>query len=119
MTTDSKYFLNREVQGVQVLEFSRSDILDAMYIKELGDEIYEMVKTMDAPRIVVDLQNVHFLSSAALGMFLALNKVLRKQSGHLRLSNVDKSIYDVFRITKLNKVFHICDSTEEALESFA
>ena len=51
--------------------------------------------------------NVEYLSSAALGKRITLNKKLQAVGGGLILCNIDPQIYEVFEITKLNKVFNI------------
>ena len=43
---------------------------------------------------------------------------MRDRAGQLRLANIDPQIYEVFVITRLNKLFQIHDTTEEAVESF-
>ena len=103
------------VGDVQVVQFSRPDVTDAAFIKTAGDELYQVVKTQEVPRMVIDLENVKFLSSSTLGMFIALHKVVSKRGGQLRLSNVDPNVRDVFKITKLHKLIGIHDTTDEAV----
>jgi len=43
---------------------------------------------------------------------------VREKSGQLRLANIDAQIYEVFVITRLNKLFEIHETTDEALASF-
>ena len=40
------------------------------------------------------------LASAALGMLITLHKKVQEQQGELKLSNINKQIYQVFRITR-------------------
>ena len=55
------------------------------------------------------------LSSAALGMLIALHKRVREKGGVLRLCNIRSSIYEVFEITRLSEVLKILPSREEAV----
>ena len=99
-----------------MIRFSRADVLDAHYIEQLGDQIYHHLKTVDAPRVVVDLGNVRHLSSAALGMLIALRKVIvDKQGGKIALANVREELRKVFRITKLDRLMKIHDGTQQAI----
>ena len=61
---------------------------------------------------------VEFLSSAALGKLITLDKKVKARKGELRLSNIRPEIYEVFAITKLNKLFNIKDDEADALASF-
>ena len=61
---------------------------------------------------------VRLLSSAALGTLITINNKVRSKDGQLRLANIDQQIYEVFVITKLNKLFQIHEATEQAMASF-
>ena len=54
----------------------------------------------------------------AQGSFVAINNKVRQRNGQLRLANIDPQIYEVFVITRLNKLFQIHDTTDDAVESF-
>ena len=47
-----------------------------------------------------------------------LNNKIKKKGGQLRLSNINPQIYEVFAITKLNKLFQIHENNEKAMGSF-
>lgn len=66
----------------------------------------------------MDFADVDHLSSAALGMLITINNRVRAKGGQLRLATIDPQIYEVFAITKLNKLFNICDTAEQAMSSF-
>ena len=59
-----------------------------------------------------------FLSSAALGKLITLNRKLQSAGGKLVLCNIDPQIYEVFEITKLNKLFNIQKEEQAALQAF-
>jgi anti-sigma B factor antagonist len=58
-------------------------------------------------KILLDFSNVEYLSSAALGRFIILHKKVLAAGGRLVLYNIDPEIYEVFAVTKLNKLFDI------------
>jgi len=65
--------------------------------------------------LVVDLDEVTFLDSTGLGVLVGRLKLVRNQSGWLRLVCSNERILRVFRITGLDKVFGIHASVDEAL----
>jgi len=71
------------------------------------------------PQMVISFSNVDHLSSSALGTLITINNKIRSRDGALRLANIDPQIYEVFVITKLNKLFSIHDTTELAVASIA
>ncbi len=118
MTTSMPFLDVRLVGDVRVVEFTRTDMTDASFIKNVGDEIYRIALKIDHPKIVIDFGKVQRLSSATLGMLVALKKVVVEQrGGQLSVSNVADNLRDIFRMTKLQGVLKICESTEDAVES--
>jgi anti-sigma B factor antagonist len=95
-----------------------SKILDEANIKEIGDSIAALIDAEGAPKILLDFSTVDHLSSAALGMLINVNSKVKARNGMLRLANIKPQIYDVFVITKLNKLFKIAGTRAEAIESF-
>jgi anti-sigma B factor antagonist len=114
----SRDLFNSHVRdGVHIVGLTRADVLDAGYIEAVGDDIYHHIKQFDAPRVVMNLDNVRHLSSAALSMLIALKKVVEKQGGAICLANVSDDIMQIFKITKLHKLMKIHKSTDKAIES--
>ncbi len=113
-------FSARIQDGVHVIKFEQSNVLDAHEIEQLGDDIYHHLKPVDTPRVVIDLENVEHFSSAALGMLIALRKiVVDKKSGGLGIANLRADLRPIFTMTKLDKLLTIHDSTEQAIYSMA
>ena len=69
-------------------------------------------------RMLVSFANVEFFSSAALGMLITLDKLVKERKGRLKLSDITPQIYEVFKITRLDKLFEIHETTEKALAAF-
>ncbi|MHC4219050.1 MAG: STAS domain-containing protein [Planctomycetota bacterium] len=105
--------------GVMRVEFVDRNILDEANIQQIGDEIAKIVDSQDPPKLLISFQNVDHLSSAALGTLITINNRIRGKEGQLRLAEIDPQIYEVFVITKLNKLFQIYDSADQALASFS
>jgi anti-sigma B factor antagonist len=104
--------------GVTRVEFIDRNILDEANIQAIGDEISGLIDQADTPKLLISFSNVDHLSSAALGTLITINNRVREKGGQLRLANIDAQIYEVFVITRLNKLFEIHQSTDEALQSF-
>ena len=105
--------------GVIRIEFLDRNILDEANIQQIGEEISRLVEENTEPKVLISFQNVDHLSSAALGTLITINNKIRGKSGQLRLADIDPQIYEVFVITKLNKLFQIYDSSDQALASFS
>lgn len=111
-------FTARVDNGVHVITFTQTNVLDAFEIEKLGDAIYDHIRTLDAPRVVVNLENVKHLSSAALGMLVALRKVVvEKKGGGIGMANINTDLLSIFKMTRLDRLIKIHDSTDKAVSS--
>lgn len=104
-----------EVGDVTVVRFVDKRILDETNIQIIGNQLFGLVDEDGRDKIVLDFSNVEYLSSAALGKLITLDKKVKAARGKLRLCGIRPEIYEVFAITRLNKVFNIFDDQEKAL----
>lgn len=114
---ESRLNVKEENEIIQI-SFQDRNILEEATIQQIGDEISQLIERSGNPRILINFENVEHLSSAALGTLITINNKVRQKGGQLRLSNIDPQIYEVFVITKLNKLFQIHDSNDKAIASF-
>lgn len=105
-------------KDVRVVEFTNNRILDEANIADIGQSLNSLIDEQANPKLLLDFASVDHLSSAALGMLINANKRIREKNGQLRLANIKPQIFEVFVITKLNKLFKILTTREEALASF-
>ena len=106
-----------DVGDVAVINFVDRKILDEANIQEMGRELYSLIEDQ-RQKLLLNFNNVEFLSSAALGKLISLDKKVKEANGQLRLSNIRPEIYEVFAITRLNKLFEIHDDEADALATF-
>jgi anti-sigma B factor antagonist len=107
-----------EVDGVTVARFNDRKILDETNIQIIGNQLFSLVEDEHRDKILLDFSNVEYLSSAALGKLITMEKKVKEVRGELRLCSIRPDIYEVFRITKLDKLFKIHDDRDKALEAF-
>ena len=108
--------VEEDIDGVSIVSFVDRKILDEAVIDQLGQELFSLV---DGPRkILLNFGNVEYLSSAALGKLISMQKSVKDAGGQLRLCRIHPQIYEVFRITKLTKLFDIYADEQLALQKF-
>ena len=113
----SRLAVNEQDQITRI-KFRDRNILEESAIQQIGDEILNLVDVEGNPKLLISFENVEHLSSAALGTLITINNKIKKKGGQLRLSNINPQIYEVFAITKLNKLFQIHENNEKAMGSF-
>jgi len=107
-----------DIGDVTVVNFTDRKILDEQNIQLIGEQLFSLVDESGRKKVLLNFGNVEYLSSAALGKLITLNKKLQGVGGRLVLCNIDPQIYEVFEITKLNKLFNIQKEEQAALQAF-
>ena len=100
------------------VQFADRKILDEVSISELGAAIAKLVSSSPGVKLLLNFKNVEHLSSAALGMLITVNNQVTHAGGKLRLSNIAPPIFEVFKITRLDKLFEIHETAGHALDGF-
>ena len=103
---------------VTVVELADRKILDEVNIAQIGEQLNALVAQSPHPKMVLDFTSVGHMSSSALGMLITLHTRVRETKGELRLCSIQPAIYEVFVITRLNEIFPISPSRQEAIDTF-
>jgi anti-sigma B factor antagonist len=107
-----------EIGDVTVATFIDKKILDEANINEVGKQLFALIDEDGRRKIVLDFSVVEYLSSAALGKLITMDKKAKGAKSKLRLCCIKPDIYEVFEITRLNKIFDIKPTLEEAVKGF-
>jgi anti-anti-sigma factor len=81
-----------------------------VYLNNLLDE--------GASKVVVNFENVDFVSSAGLRILLATAKRLTGSGGDLRICGLNEAVNEVFEISGFSTILDVFSSQEEALQGF-
>ena len=109
------------IGDVTVVNFVDRKILDEQNIQIIGDQLNSLVDEegqRDCKKFLLNFSNVEYLSSAALGKLIALNKKIKGIGGKLVLCNINDGIREVFEITRLDKFIPIQADEQAALQAF-
>ena len=104
-------------KDIRIVEFTNNRILDEANISDIGNSLTALIDEKNNPKLLLDFSTVDHLSSAALGMLINANNRVKQKNGQLRLTNIKPQIFEVFVITKLNKLFKIHPTRADALAS--
>jgi anti-sigma B factor antagonist len=105
--------------GIKVIELLDEKILDEISIHELTETLFSTLSDNGATNMVINFANVMQMSSSMLGTLIRLNKRVAEKGGDLKLCCVIPMLYEIFAITKINKLFEIYDDEQTAINSFA
>jgi anti-anti-sigma factor len=105
--------------GILVAEFWDCWRLDPAPVQELRSRYEAHIRDKGRPEVVIDLSGVGFAGSAALGNFVALHRSARQNGGRLIFCNVEPTVQEVFRASKLEPLFEFVTDRAAALDSIA
>lgn len=118
MSEEQSHLSVTSKDGVHIVEFSDRKILEELSIRHIEDELFALVNAEEGIKLLLNFKNVEHLSSAALGMLINLEKEVTRKKGKLILSDIRPQIYEVFRITRLHRMFEIHDTAGQAMKHF-
>ena len=95
------------VYGDVVITFKDSRIVDENHLSKIEADILQLGESQPGTNMTLDFKKVQFMSSTALGFLVKLQKTITLGRGSLKLRNMSKQIYEVFKITSLYKIFTI------------
>ncbi len=104
--------------GVSIVRFVDKKIVDSGTIEQLGEELIALVTVEKKNMLLLNFDSVEFMSSAALNKLISLNKKVKDAAGRLKLACLRPEIEEVFRITRLDRVFDLRKTQEDALAAF-
>jgi anti-anti-sigma factor len=93
-------------------------LIDPEQLKRLFDDLYALLGKSEEQQVVLDFASVKFMASAMLGKLVAMKKKCDEYRAKLKLCSVSPDIFEVFKITLLNKVFDIQSDEATARKSF-
>lgn len=85
--------------------------------QELKQKVLDQLES-GARKFLIDFSGTGYIDSSGLGVLVSLSKKIREQGGELRLANLNEDLRTLFELTKLDTLFHIANSRDEALQSF-
>jgi anti-sigma B factor antagonist len=103
----------REIGLLTFVGFSSKRILDQHFLHLINEEICRFEEKPGCKKMILDLENIEYISSADLGSLIILRKKIMNVGGYLSFCNVASQIREVFEITMLEKVFSIEDNPDE------
>lgn len=92
-------------------EFPR---LDALVAQDFTTAM--VARCSGSTQVILDLAHVNFIDSRGLSALISISKAL-STGGRLRLANVSDQVDILLTMTRLNTLFPVCSSVEQAMNA--
>ena len=84
---------------------------------ELKDHLQSLLEKGER-RFLIDFAQTGYIDSSGLGALVALARKVREEGGDLRLSGLNEDLRSLFELTKLDTLFAISETPDQALATF-
>lgn len=108
---------SEEIDGVVVVTFLDTKILEEQRITQIGKELLDyLARAAEEKKLLVNFAGVEFMSSAMIGQLVVLNRRAQAAKVDLKFCEIAPQLYEVFKLMRLK---NICVSTQaKALQGF-
>jgi anti-sigma B factor antagonist len=113
----SKFSIEQQTNGSTEV-FYLKGFLDAHTAPELESAIAGAI-AVGQHRIVVNFNDLEYISSAGLGVFMVFIEEVRATGGDIKLTAMKQKVYTVFDLLGFPMLFDITEKEEEALAKFS
>jgi len=91
--------------------------LDVAVSAELEEQLIQAVETNALDGLILNMENVEYMSSSGFRVAIALLRKLSDKGGSLRICSLKPAVKRIFDVIELTSLFEIFDSEEEAVAS--
>lgn len=114
-----EYISVRYLDGIAIVSFAVSmAMFEGDKVQAVGLELADLVDSRKEPRILLNLANAHFMSSAMLAHLVKMHKKVQASRGRLRICGLRPVILDAFKVSRFDKIFEIYPDEASALKKF-
>jgi anti-sigma B factor antagonist len=118
MVQDNPKIVVEYLADSAVVTLTDEKILEEADIQALENSLTPLIEQNPGIKMILDFSNVEFLSSAVLGLLIRVSKKIYESNGQLKLCNINDKIFQVFTITRLDRIFDIFKTQEAAQADF-
>ncbi len=104
------------IENATVATLTDEKILEQGDIQLLEASVMPLIEVGDGINLVLDFSNVKFLTSSVLGLLIRISKKVYESGGRLRLCGINTKILEIFKITRLDRVFEIHEDRYAAVQ---
>jgi len=90
--------------------------VDTMTAPAFENELLDVINA-GASRIIIDCQELEYISSSGLRVFLVAQKKMMSSGGVLKLSGLQPPIQEIFDISGFSQIFSIFTDVDAAMKT--
>jgi len=109
-------YLSIEDAGQAVVaRFTRPQLSEDENLEQMGQELLSLIDQYQCRQLVLSLEFVDYITSAALGKLITLHRRMHRKEGRLVLCGAHGTVADVLKTSRLHDYFTLAPDTQQAL----
>jgi anti-anti-sigma factor len=111
----TKLYRLSKAGSVNVIDLTLPQTLDIDEFDRLNDSLLERIRSEAEGQWVLDLSQVSYMGSAALGLLVNLRQQIKQTGGRLVLCGLSQQLTHVFKTCCMERLFKITKSRKDAI----
>lgn len=107
------------VNGKAVKIVSLIGQLDETNVDDEAKKIYEVINLMTEPNLLIDLSQLTYINSKAIGYLTDWYSKAAAKNGKITIAGPQPNILDILKVVGITQIINIHASSEEAKAEFA
>jgi anti-sigma B factor antagonist len=105
------------IEKYTIVEFRTPSLMDPIQLENIANTLYRLVDVEDHRTIILDFEQVQYVSSQALGILMAMRKKLEKlPHSSFVLCGVGPTLMQLLKIPRLDRILTIRPTQQEAVK---
>ncbi len=109
-------FFNITMSGnVCLLKMVHLQLTEDENLEQLEEDFVSLVDNYQAKKVAVDLSSVRYMTSSAIGKFIALHRRINRNQGAVVLCCLQEDVIGILQTSHLLAYFKVMETPEDAI----
>ena len=117
VTTCPRVFVET-IGEVTVASLADADIVAEEVIREVDEQLTGLLDGRGPVQVLLNFREVRSMSSTMLAVLLKFGRRVAGEQGRMKLCCIAPHLFEVFKITRFDRLFEIHDEEMQALDAF-
>ncbi|WP_165224283.1 STAS domain-containing protein [Aquisphaera insulae] len=109
----------KDVDGVAVISFlETASMVEGEKVDNLSKELFSLIEGKKYKKVLLNLYNAGYMSSAMLAQLVRLNRKMQELKGKVRLCCLRPPVMEAFKVSQFDRLFELFPDEPSALKKF-
>jgi anti-anti-sigma factor len=109
----------RDMGDVTVVRFRQRTILSSSAIELIGEQLFRLVRKEGRWTVLLNFAGVESMTSAMLGKFVLLHRLVQEGGGRLEICCVDPFLMQIFKVVQMDGLVPIHADEAQGLQALS